>query len=118
MYKHIFTTLYSFFITLLFGLWGVGIHNVISKIYHLSVITWISRKICDKAIYQISNEYLQARTKKVRKTDSSSKSKGHNFVKKQWIKTKIDLDLYLSIAKQYTKYQMNICKQEQKSAQN
>jgi hypothetical protein len=33
-----------------------------------------------------------------------SKSKGHNFVKNQWIRTKLKLDLYLGMAKQYTKY--------------
>jgi hypothetical protein len=62
-------------------------------------------------MYQISNKYLKARTKKVRKTENSgylSKSKGHNFVKNQWVKTKLELDLYLGMANQYTKYQMNI----------
>jgi hypothetical protein len=70
-----------------------------------------------KAMYQISNEYLKARTKKVRKTENLwyfSKSKGHNFVKNQCIKTKLELDLYLGMAKQCTKYQMNIWKHEQK----
>jgi hypothetical protein len=33
-------------------------------------------------------------------------------VKNQWIKPK--LDLYLGMAKQWTKYQMNICKQREK----
>jgi hypothetical protein len=32
-------------LTLFFGRCGVGIHNVITKIYHMSVITLISRKI-------------------------------------------------------------------------
>jgi hypothetical protein len=62
-------------------------------------------------MYQISNEYLKARRTKVRKTENSryfSKSKGHNFVKNQWIKTKLKLDLYLGMAKQFTKYEMNI----------
>jgi hypothetical protein len=30
---------------------GIGMHNVITKIYHMSVITLISRKICDKLSY-------------------------------------------------------------------
>jgi hypothetical protein len=70
-----------------------------------------------KAIYHISNEYLKARTKKVRKTENSwyfSKSKGHNFLKNQWIDTKLKLDQYLDMSKQYTIYQMNIWKHEQK----
>jgi hypothetical protein len=55
------------------------------------------------------------REKKVRKTDNSwyfSKSKGHtcNFVKNQWIKAKLKLNLYLGIAKQCTKYLMNMRK--------
>jgi hypothetical protein len=55
----------------------------------------------------------------VRKTDNSrffSKSKGHNFVKNQWIETKLKFDLYLGMAKQCTKYKMNIdiCKQRKK----
>ena len=40
---------------------------------------------------------------------------GHNFWKNQWIKTKFRLDLYHGMAKQCTKYQMNICKQSDKS---
>jgi hypothetical protein len=44
-----FTTNIPIVYTLFFGLRGVGIHNVISKSYHMSVfITLISRKICDK----------------------------------------------------------------------
>ena len=39
-----------------------------------------------------------------------SKSKGHNFVKNQWIKAKLNLNLYRGIAKQCTKYQMNMRK--------
>jgi hypothetical protein len=47
--------------------------------------------------------------------DFFSKSKGHNFVKNQlWIKAKLKLNLYLGIANQYTKYQINICKQSEK----
>jgi hypothetical protein len=60
-----------------------------------------------KAMYQISNEYLYAeKKKKVWKTDKSwyfSKSKGHSFSKNEWIKTKLKFDLYLGMAKQYTK---------------
>jgi hypothetical protein len=47
----------------------------------------------------------------VQKTDNSwgfSKSKGHNFMKNQWIRTKLTLDLYLGMAKQCTTYQMNM----------
>jgi hypothetical protein len=47
-FYHIFTTPYLFLLTLFFGRHGVGIHNVITKVYHMSVITLISRKICDK----------------------------------------------------------------------
>jgi hypothetical protein len=68
-------------------------------------------------MYQISNEYLKGRKKKVRKTENLwyfSKSKGHTFVKNQWIKTKLKLDLYLGMAKQSTKHQMNIWKHEGK----
>ena len=68
-------------------------------------------------MYQISNEYLKARRKKVRKTENLwyfSKFNGHNSVKNGWIKTKLELDLYLSMTKQCTKYQMNIWKHEQK----
>jgi hypothetical protein len=50
-FYHIFTIPYQFLITLFFGRRGVGIHNVITKIYHMSVITLISRKICDKNCY-------------------------------------------------------------------
>jgi hypothetical protein len=70
-----------------------------------------------KAMYQTSNKYLKARTKKVRKTENSwyfPKSKGHNSVKNRWIETKLELDLYLSVAKQCTKYQMNTWKHDQK----
>jgi hypothetical protein len=38
-FYHIFTTPYLFLLTLFFGRRGVGIHNVITKIYHMSVIT-------------------------------------------------------------------------------
>jgi hypothetical protein len=48
--------------------------------------------------------------------DFFSKSKGHNFVKNQWINTKLKLDLYLGMAKQCTKYQRNICKQREKKS--
>jgi hypothetical protein len=36
--------------------------------------------------------------------------------KNQWIETKLKLDLYLSIAKQCTIHQMNICKQREKKS--
>jgi hypothetical protein len=36
--------------------------------------------------------------------------RGH---KNQWIKTKLTLDLYCGMAKQCTKYQMNICEQRE-----
>jgi hypothetical protein len=52
-FYHIFTTPYLFLLTLFFGLRGVGIHNVITKIYHICVITLISRKICDNLHYMI-----------------------------------------------------------------
>jgi hypothetical protein len=35
---------------LFFGLCGVGIHNEISKNYHMSDIALISRKICDNNV--------------------------------------------------------------------
>jgi hypothetical protein len=47
-FYHIFTTNIPILYTLFFELLGVGIHNVISKNYHMSVITLISREICDK----------------------------------------------------------------------
>jgi hypothetical protein len=47
-FYHIFTTNIPILNTLFFGLHGVGIHNVISK---MSDITLISRKICDKSVY-------------------------------------------------------------------
>jgi hypothetical protein len=50
-FYHIFTTPYLFLLTLFIGRRGVGIHNVITKIYHMSVITLISRKICDNFLY-------------------------------------------------------------------
>ena len=50
-FYHIFTTPYLFFLTLFFKWRGVGIHDVITKIYHMSVITLISGKICDKYRY-------------------------------------------------------------------
>jgi hypothetical protein len=50
-FYHIFTTPYLFLLTLFFGRRGVGIHNVITKIYHMSVITLILRKICDNKYY-------------------------------------------------------------------
>jgi hypothetical protein len=71
-------------------------------------------------MYQISNEYPEAQRKEVRKTEFwyFSKSKGHNFVKNQWIKSKLELDMYLGMAKECTKYQVNICKQREKSEAN
>ena len=47
-----------------------------------------------------------------------SMSKGHNSVKNEWIKTKLELDLLveLGIAKPCTKYQKNICKQWEKKS--
>jgi hypothetical protein len=56
-FYHIFTTAYLFLLTLFFGRRGVGIHNVITKIYHMSVITLISRKICDKEEIPV-NKYI------------------------------------------------------------
>jgi hypothetical protein len=70
-----------------------------------------------KAMYQIWNEYMKVRRKKVRKTENLwyfSMPKDHNFQKNQWIKTKLEIDLYLDMPKQCTKYQMNIWKHEQK----
>jgi hypothetical protein len=46
--------------------------------------------------------------------DFFSRSKGQSFVKNQWIKVKLKLNLYLGIAKQFTKDQMNICKSRAK----
>jgi hypothetical protein len=50
-FYHIFTTPYLFLFTLIFEARGVGIHNVVSKSYHMSVITLISRKMRDKVGY-------------------------------------------------------------------
>jgi hypothetical protein len=44
-FYHIFTTPYL--LTLFFEGRGIGIRNVISKNYHMSDITLISKKICD-----------------------------------------------------------------------
>jgi hypothetical protein len=41
---------------------------------------------------------------------------GHKFVKLKWIKTKLEFDLQLRMAKQCTKYYMNICKQREKKS--
>ena len=38
-----------------------------------------------------------------------------NFVKNQWIETKLEHDLYLGMIKQCSKYQMNIWKHERKN---
>jgi hypothetical protein len=51
-FYHIFTTNIPILCTLILRLRSVGIHNVISKNYHMSVITLISRKICDKLVSQ------------------------------------------------------------------
>jgi hypothetical protein len=42
---------------------------------------------------------------------------GHNFLKFNSIKTKLELDLYLGMEKQCIKYQMNICKQRGKKSE-
>jgi hypothetical protein len=47
-FYHIFTTNIPILCAFSFGLNGVGIHNMISKCYHMSDITLISMKICDK----------------------------------------------------------------------
>jgi hypothetical protein len=47
-----------FFLTLLFKWRGVGIHDVITKIYHMSVVTLISWKICDSIKYVLHAEEL------------------------------------------------------------
>jgi hypothetical protein len=51
-FYHIFTTqyMYLFLFTLINEGCGVGIHNVISKNYHMSGITLISKKTCDKIL--------------------------------------------------------------------
>jgi hypothetical protein len=55
-------------------------------------------------MYQILHEYLEAERKK-KCGELIFKSKGHNFGKNQWIKTKLKLDrVYLGMAKQCTKY--------------
>ena len=41
---------------------------------------------------------------------------GHNFVKNKWIRTKLNLNLYLGMAKQCTEYKMNICKQREEKS--
>jgi hypothetical protein len=54
-----FYHIYLYLLTLFFGGRGVGIHNVISKNYHMSDITLISRKIYDKYKYQSLSEETQ-----------------------------------------------------------
>jgi hypothetical protein len=42
---------------------------------------------------------------------------GPQLRENQWIRTKLKLDLYLGMAKQYIKYQMNMgCKQSEKKS--
>jgi hypothetical protein len=50
-FYHMFTTPYLYLLTLFVEGLGVGIQNVISKNYHMSDITLISRKICDDRTY-------------------------------------------------------------------
>jgi hypothetical protein len=50
-FYHIFTTPYLFFL-IICSLDMIGIHSVIAKNYHKSVITLISRKICHKILFQ------------------------------------------------------------------
>ena len=68
-------------------------------------------KPCTKYLMNICKR-LEKQEKRVQSEYSFgkafSKSKGHYFVKNQWIKAKLELGLYLSMAKQYTKYQKNI----------
>jgi hypothetical protein len=52
-FKNIFTTPYLFLLTLFFGKHGVGIYNVITKIYQMSFITLISRTNCNKCSYML-----------------------------------------------------------------
>jgi hypothetical protein len=52
-FSHIFTTPYLFLLTLSFGGRGVGVNNVISKNYHMSSVTLISRKLCDKLVFLV-----------------------------------------------------------------
>jgi hypothetical protein len=64
-FYHIFTTNISILYTLFFGLRGVGIHNVISKNYHMSDITLISRKICDKYRCLMTTQFVLKQGKKI-----------------------------------------------------
>jgi hypothetical protein len=59
-FYHIFTIPYLFLLTLFFGNRGVGIHDVITKKYHMSVITLISRKICDKKNYNVDDPSINS----------------------------------------------------------
>jgi hypothetical protein len=74
-----------------------------------------------KAMYQISYEYLKAKKTKVRKTDNLwdifLSPRAITLGKINGSKTKLKPDLYFGMAKQCTKYQMNICRQR-KSAEN
>jgi hypothetical protein len=58
-FYHIITTLYLFFLTLFFTWRGVGIHDVIRKNYHMSVITLISGKICDKLMNKLKSMFIR-----------------------------------------------------------
>jgi hypothetical protein len=68
-------------------------------------------------MYEISNVYiLKVRIKNAENWEFvifSQVQRPHNSVKNRWIKTILKLDLNLSMAKQCTKYQMNIWKHEQ-----
>jgi hypothetical protein len=64
-FYHIFTTPYLFLLTLFFGRRGVGIHNVITKIYHMSgiYVIYISHKYSEVEIkkmlkFLIDNIYI------------------------------------------------------------
>ena len=60
------------------------------------------------------SESMKKKCGKLRIHDIFLRPLGHSFMKNQWINTKLKLDLYLGMAKQCTKYQMNIWKHEQK----
>jgi hypothetical protein len=63
-------------------------------------------------MYQISNELsVNREKKKLGNSVIRDIFLCHSIGKDQWIETKLKLDMYLGIAKQCTKYQMNICKQ-------
>ena len=67
----------------------------------------------NKVVYQISSQYLKGWLRKVRKTKwTDIFAKGNNSSKTRSTKTKVKLNLYHVKTKSYTKFQVNISKDD------